>query len=129
MTENNKFSLKNTFNEAIHSRVFLVLFVIIIIEAVAFIALVLSMGKIGIPQVPVRFDGFSYTGLFRENGSYLLNFVAFGIVVAATNILVSLKLYHVKGRTVAVGILWLTVVIFVILTIILIALLGIGSVL
>jgi len=129
MAEDNKFSLKDTFNEAIRSRVFLALFIIIAIEAIAFVILVLSMGKIGVPQVPVRFDGFSYTELFRENGSYLINFAVFGVVVAVANIMVSLKLLHTKGRTMALGILWLTIAIFIILTIILLALLRIGSVL
>ena len=129
MVEDSKFSLKTTFNEAIHSRVFLALFVIIIIQAIAFAILVFSMGKIGVPQVPIRFDGFSFTELFRENGSYLINFAVFGVVVAVMNILVSLKLYHTKGRAMALGVLWLTVAIFVILTVILLALLGLGSVL
>ena len=129
MKKDDKFSLKTTFGEAIHSRVFLVLFIVIILQAIAFAALVLSLGKIGVPQVPIRFDGFSFTELFRENGSYLINFAVFGAVVAITNILVSLKLYHAKGRMVAIGVLWLTIVIFIILTIILLALLRIGSVL
>jgi len=129
MVEESKFSIKDTFLEAIRSRVFLALFIIIIIEAVVFIIFVLSMGKIGVPQVPIRFDGFSFTEIFRENGSYLINFAVFAAVVAATNILVSLKVYRTKGRNIALGVLWLTVAIFIILTIILLALLGTGSIL
>ena len=127
--EENKFSIKKTFTEAIRSRVFLTLFVIIIIEAIAFIVLVLSMGKIGVPQVPVRYDGFSFTEIFRQNGSYMINFAVFGAIVAVTNILISLKVYYTKGRAIALGVLWLTVVVFVILMIILLALLETGSVL
>jgi hypothetical protein len=126
---NGKVSLKSAFTQAIRSRVFLVLWIIIIVQAVFLVLLTLSLGKIGQPGVPYRYDGFSATGIFRDNGSYLLNFIFFAVAVPILNSFVSLKMYAVRGRSVGLGILWLTVVIMLAATIFVVALLNLGNVL
>lgn len=124
-----KLSIKSAFKQAVRSRVFLALWIVIILQAVLLIVLTLSLGKVGQPGVPYRYDGFSETGIFRDNGSYLLNFVLFAIVVPILNSVVSLKMYLVRGRSVALGILWLTIVIMLVATIFTVALLNLGNVL
>jgi hypothetical protein len=126
---NGKISFKAAFQHAVRSRVFLALWILIILQAVALVILTLSLGKIGQPGVPYRFDGFSATGIFRDNGSYLLNFVLFAIAVPILNSFVSLKMYAVRGRNVGLGILWLTVVVMLIATVFVAALLNLGNVL
>jgi hypothetical protein len=126
---NGKINLKSAFQQAIRSRVFLVLWGVILIQAVVLIVLTLSLGRIGQPGVPYRYDGFSATGIFRDNGSYLLNFIFFAVAIPIVNSLVSLKMYAVRGRSVGLGILWLTVVVMLIATIFVAALLNIGNVL
>jgi hypothetical protein len=93
------------------------------------ILLTLSLGKIGQPGVPYRYDGFSATGIFRDNGSYLLNFTLFALAIPILNSLVSLKMYAVRGRSVGLGVLWLTVVIMLVATVFVVALLNLGNVL
>jgi hypothetical protein len=126
---NGKISLKNAFQQAIRSRVFLMLWAVIIIQAVILIVLTLSLGRIGQPGVPYRYDGFSATGIFRDNGAYLLNFVFFAVAIPIVNSLVSLKMYSVRGRSVGLGILWLTVAIMLSAIIFVVALLNLGNVL
>jgi hypothetical protein len=127
MSKNN--SLKVAFQEALRSRVFLVLWVIILLQTVALVILTLSLGKIGQPGVPYRYDGFSATGIFRDNGSYLLNFALFAVVVPILNSLISLKMYVVRGRNVGLGILWMTVIVMLVATVFVVALLNLGNVL
>ena len=127
MSEKN--NLKTAFQQALGSRVFLALWAFIILQSIALIILVLSFGKIGQPGVPYRYDGFSSTGIFRDNGSYLLNLVLFAVAVPVLNSLISLKLYAVRGRNVGLGILWLTVIIMLIATVFVVALLNLGNVL
>ena len=129
MEKTSKITLRDAFKEAVKSRVFMTLTIIVLVQLVVFLILLFTMGKIGSVQVPVRYDGFSYTELFRDNGSYLLNFAFFGVVVFIANILVALKMYSKKGRLATLAILWLTIAIFLIATILLISLLGVGSVL
>jgi hypothetical protein len=126
---NGKNNLRVAFTHAVRSRVFLVLWGLILIQAIVLIALTLSLGKIGQPGVPFRYDGFSATGIFRDNGSYLLNFVLFAVFVPILNSLISLKMYTVRGRTVALGILWLTATIMLVAIIFVAALLILGNVL
>lgn len=122
-------SIKQAFLHAASSRVFLTLWVIILLQIIATLVLVFSFGKIGQPGVPYRFDGFSATGIFRDNGSYLLNFALFAVVVPILNIFISLKMYAVKGRSIGIAMLWLTIVLMMIAIVFLVALLNIGNVL
>jgi hypothetical protein len=126
---NGKVNLKTAFTHAIRSRVFLALWMLILVQMIVLIVLTLVIGKVGQPGVPYRFDGFSATGIFRDNGSYLLNFILFAVAIPILNSLLSLKMYAVRGRTVGLGILWLTVVIMMIAIIFVVALLNLGNVL
>jgi hypothetical protein len=126
---NGKVSLKSAFMQAIRSRVFLALWIVIIVQMAVLILLTLSLGKIGQPGVPYRYDGFSVTGIFRDNGSYLLNFIFFAVAIPILNSFVSLKMYAVRGRSVGLGILWLTVIIMLAAAIFVAALLNLGNVL
>ncbi|MDR3125717.1 MAG: hypothetical protein LBU20_01420 [Candidatus Nomurabacteria bacterium] len=126
---NGRISLKTAFVQAIRSRVFLALWIFIVVQTVVLIFLTLSLGKIGQPGVPYRYDGFSATGIFRDNGLYLLNFAFFAVAIPILNSLASLKMYAVRGRSVSLGILWLTVIIMLAATIFVAALLNLGNVL
>ena len=126
---NGKISLKAAFSQAVRSRVFLALWIFIILQAVVLILLTLGFGKIGQPGVPYRFDGFSITGIFRDNGSYMLNFILFAVAVPVLNSILSLKMFAVRGRNVGLAILWLTVIVMLIATVFVAALLNLGNVL
>ena len=121
-------SLKESFKAAVHSRVFISLWIVIVLQALLLVGLVMSMGRIGAPGTPVRFDGFSTTGIFLDNGSYLLNLVAFAIIVPVINTFISLKVYSFRGRQMALTVLWITIVLMIVATIFAMALLNIGNV-
>jgi hypothetical protein len=53
----------------------------------------------------------------------------FAVAIPVLNSLVSLKMYAVRGRSVGLGILWLTVVIMLVAAVFVVALLNLGNVL
>jgi flagellar basal body-associated protein FliL len=120
-------SLKESFKEAAHSRVFIALWAVIVLQVCAMIGLVFVMGRIGQPGTPVRYDGFSATNISLDNGLYLTVFAIWAVIFAILNIVISLKTYGFRGRQVALIILWLTVSILLIATVFAVALLSAGS--
>ena len=123
-----KFNLKSTIKEVASSRVFIVLWIILAIQALIMLISVIAMGHIGSPGIPTRYDGLSNTGIFLANGSYLLNLGAFAVLIPVLNIIISLKIYAVRGRQLALLLLWMTVVIMLIATVFTLALLGLGNI-
>lgn len=126
---NKNLTIKAAAKQAVRSRVFIILWVALLIEAIALIILTLVLAKTGQPGVPYRYDGFAAEGIFRDNGSYLLNFLVFAIAVPVLNSLVSLKMYAIKGRNLGLAILWLSVVIMAIAIVFSVALFGLGNML
>lgn len=120
-------TLRESFNRAARSRVFVVLWVIIALLAIVVSALTIIMGHIGQPGTPVRYDGFSSTGISLDNGLYLVVFAIWAILIAVLNIFISLKVYGLRGRQMALMVLWFTVALLLIATVFIIALLGAGS--
>lgn len=57
--------------------------------------------------VPVRYSRFDTRSYTLEQWHYLLNFVIFGIVVFASHLLISAKLYQERGRDFALGFVYL----------------------
>ena len=54
-------------------------------------------------QVPVRYSRFSAKLYDLGRWYYLINFVVIALLVCASHILLSAKLYHLKGRVFAIG--------------------------
>jgi len=124
-----KMTISTAAKHAVKSRVFMALWVVLVLEAIALVVLTFALAKIGQPGVPYRYDGFSTAGIFRDNGSYLLNFALFAAVIPVVNSLVSLKLYAVKGRSIGLAVLWVSVVIMAVAIVFAAALFGLGNVL
>jgi hypothetical protein len=120
--------VKSIFLEAIKSRVFVALWVVILIQVISLITLVAINVHPSQLQIPVRFDAFSTTQYFRDQWFYLFNFILFGVVVLFTNGLISLKILEVKGRHLALGFLWFTVAILMIATILIAAVLRVAGI-
>lgn len=124
----NSFNFKDTFKEISTSRVFVTLWIVLALQALIMLVITIVKGHIGSPGIPVRYDGLSNTGIFLANGSYLLNLGAFAVLVPVLNIIISLKIYAVRGRQLALLVLWATVVIMLIATVFTLALLGLGNI-
>jgi hypothetical protein len=120
--------VKSVFFEAIKSRTFVALWVLMLLQVTTLIILVATSVHPNQLQIPVRFDAFSNQLYFRDQWFYLFNFIAFGLVVFSVNSLISLKILDVKGRHLALGFMWITVAVLLIATILIAAVLRVAGI-
>jgi len=120
--------VKNIFLQAIKSRTFVALWALILIQTIVLVILVSVNIQPRQLQIPVRFDAFAPEQYFRDQWFYLFNFMVFGVLVFIANSLVSLKILDVKGRHLALGFLWSTVAILVIVTVLIAAILRVAGI-
>ena len=78
-------------------------------------------------QTLTRYTAFGDTKLYSSQWYYLLNFVAFGLVVFVLHSLISLKLYDRKGRRLTLIFLSLSIAVLIISYFIILALLNMVS--
>lgn len=64
-------------------------------------------------QLVSHYTAFGITHLYRDQWFYLLNFVAFELIVAVLHSVISIKLSITKGRPLAIAFAWLGVVIVI----------------
>ncbi|MCL2174100.1 hypothetical protein FWH58_02280 [Candidatus Saccharibacteria bacterium] len=119
---------KNLFLEAIKSRVFVALWMLMLIEVIALIILIAINIHPRQLQIPVHFDAFSVEQYFRDQWFYLFNFIAFGIAMFFLNSWVSLKILDIKGRHLALSFLCATVTVLFIVTILIAAILRVAGI-
>lgn len=120
--------VKSLIQEAIKSRVFVALSVLILLQTIFFIILIATNTSSTDVQIPVQYSAFNPMQYSRDQWFYLLNFVFFAITIFITNLLVSLKILEVKGRQLMISFLWLTSAIIFISTIITAALLRVAGI-
>jgi hypothetical protein len=65
--------------------------------------------------VPVHFSSYGQQRIYTDKWYYQLTFVIFGVLVAIVNILLSMKLYVVKGRALALTFLWFSAILMAII--------------
>lgn len=106
--------LKEVFNEAVHDRPFLIVWIMLLVMALVFVVLAALRITPSDLQIPIRYSSFGVTNFYRDNWYYLLSFVAIGVVMFLTHSFLALKLYAMKGRGLALPFLWLGVGMFVV---------------
>ena len=118
-------NVKNLFLQATKSRVFVALWAIIFLQTVVLATMTLLHAHSGLTvQIHCDLSGGTTDCTHAEAPwYYLFNFAGFAVIIFAINILISLKLLEVKGRSLALGWLWLTVAILVITTVLIAAIL------
>jgi hypothetical protein len=65
-------------------------------------------------QVAIRYTAFGGTQYYRGKWYYLLNFVAFGIFITVAHTLIVAKLQSRGLRSLAIGFIWLTILLLVV---------------
>lgn len=120
--------MKNTFKEAIKSRVIISLWVLLLIQTVFLIIFTLANIHVSQLQIPVRFSAFSSTQYFRDQWFYIINFAVISLVYLVLNIAISVKLLNVKGRHLAIAFLWLSVAVLAISTLLILAVLRVAGI-
>jgi len=62
-------------------------------------------------QLVSHYSAFGVTHLYRDQWYYLLNFGVFGLFVAIMHVILTVKLYIIKGESLAIGFAWLGIII------------------
>jgi hypothetical protein len=120
--------VKEVLLEAVKSRIFVALWVLMLVQIIILVVLVAINIYPRQLQIPVHFDAFSTEQYFRDQWFYLFNFIAFGVVVFFINSLTSLKILEVKGRHLALGFLWITLAVLFIATVLIAAILKVAGI-
>lgn len=77
-------------------------------------------------QVAVHYTAYGETNFYREKWYYLISFILFGLVVAASHTALIVKLFVQERRQIAILFAWLSILLVVIMWFIARAVLGIA---
>lgn len=118
---------KDIARTAFRDRGYLVAVVVVALIAIISIILMITMIEPVDLQVTVRYSSFGITKFYRDKWYYLLGFIAMILVTVVINVLLSLKLYDLKGRDMSRLFLVLTGIIIIIGTVFLYGVLRVAS--
>jgi len=77
-------------------------------------------------QVAVHYTAFGETNFYREKWFYLINFIVFGLLIAVTHTILTVKLYSQGRRQIALLFLWLSLLLMTVVFLLTRAILGIA---
>ena len=120
--------VKTLFKEALKSRLFVGISILILIQTIFLVVLVSINIHPTSVQIPVQYSAFNPTLYSREQWYYLFFFSIFAVLVLIINLLTSLKILEIKGRSLMLSYLWLTSSILFIATIMTAALLRVAGI-
>ena len=120
--------VKSLFLDAVKSRIFVGISILILIQTIFLIILVSLNIRVTSVQIPVQYSAFNPTLYSREQWFYLFNFTLFAVMAFIINLFISLKILDIKGRSLALSFLWLTAAVMFIAIIITAALLRVAGI-
>jgi len=120
--------VKNILLEAAKSRIFVALWVLMLVETIVLVIMIATNIYPRQLQIPIHFDAFSTEQYFRDQWFYLFSFIIFGIGVFFVNSLISLKILDIKGRHLALSFLWITIAVLFIVTVLIAAILRVAGI-
>ena len=112
---------------AIKSRAYMALWLLVFVQTLILAITVLMLSHANELQAPVRYSAFSDIQFYRDQWHYLLMLAVFAVVVFVTNSLVGLKIFSERGREMAIGFMILSSLVFVISTVLIVALLRVAN--
>jgi len=109
-------NVKKLFLEATKSRIFIALWILILIQAIFLIVLAVSSTRSGLTIYNIRCELGGCVHL-EAPWYYTLYFAVFSVILLIFGVLISLKLLQEKGRTLALAWLWMVAGIFIVSTV------------
>ena len=109
-----KTTVVNVFKEIIVDRPFMIALVSLILVSIAFCVYVTVNLHPSELQVVTHYSSFGTTNFYRDKWYYLIGFVIFGILNALIYGALACKIFVHKGRTLAVPLTWLGVVVIIV---------------
>jgi hypothetical protein len=65
-------------------------------------------------QVAVHYSAFGETGFYRDKWYYFINFIVFGVILAITHVVLTVKLFIQGRRALALSFVWFSLLLIVI---------------
>ena len=106
-----KKTIQNSFTLLIASRYLFSLCVAIILLAVGFMVYIGLNVRPSELQLVSHYSQFGVTHLYRDQWFYLLNFALFGLFAAVIHVILTVKLFIIKGVPLAILFAWLGIVV------------------
>ena len=116
---------KRDFLAAMHSRMFIGLWVLLFIQALAIVMLVSTHPHSGL-TIQIHCDIASSVPVCNSaeaSWAYVFNFAGFAVLVFIIDMIASLRLFTLKGRRAALAFLWFCVVAMMVITALIIGIL------
>lgn len=104
-----KTSIINSIKPILNDRLMVVSTILFVLVALAYCIFIAASLQPSDLQVAVHYTAFGETNFYRERWFYLMNFVAFGLVVGVVHTILSIKLYLQGRRPIALFFLWFSV--------------------
>lgn len=109
-----KTNLFNSIKPILSDRLMTALIIVFIIFCLAYSVYVGASLRPSDLQVAVHYTAFGETSFYREKWYYLVSFILFGVIVAATHTALIAKLYLQGRREIALAFVWLSLLIVII---------------
>lgn len=106
-----KKTIKESFSLLLDNRYLLVLCVILALLGIGFVIYIGLNVRPSELQLVSHCSAFGFTHLYRDQWFYLLNFGVFGLFAAIMYIILTVKVFLVKGKPLAIAFAWLGIVI------------------
>lgn len=111
-----KSSITQFFKEIASDRQFVIMLVSLVVTGLLFsiyVSLNLHPSEL---QVVTHYTAFGSTNFYRDKWYYLIGFVFFGILNSILYAALACKIYHHKGRALAIPFAWLGLIVIVLAT-------------
>ena len=99
-------TLKESLKTLLTNRYLTVLSIVLLLLAVLYVLYIAIAVRPSELQVVTHYTAFGVTQLYRDQWWYLLSFAAFGLASALIHIALAIKVYKVKGHSLAIGVAW-----------------------
>lgn len=119
---------KIAFKQAFADRGFLAAWLVSLLMFVAIAVLCIVEIRPSDLQVPIRYTAFGITNIYRAQWYAELAFAAFGAIVMVVHTFIAVRLYTLKNRDIARGMMWLTAIMLAIAFLIFLAIFRVISI-
>ncbi len=101
--------IKKALKQLVEDRYLFVLLIGFLVIAIVYMAIIGLSIHSSERQVISHYSAFGITHFYFDQWFYLLSFVLFGFVMAVVNSIVAVKLLIVKGHSLAVTFVWISI--------------------
>lgn len=121
-------NIKNTFNQAIKNRSFLLASIVIGLILISVLVVAVVEIRPNELQVPIRYSAFGITNIYRSQWYYEFEFVGLAVVAVFSAYVIALKMFVSKNPKFATYFLWFSAVLLAVVLVIIIAIFRVISV-